>query len=172
MMNSVFDIAGIRALTAENSRIAKEGDFPVLYLCENGKEERLDVFEAKRAFPFEAEEEFIVLLSKDGKDLGFIRALSERSEEERTILKEDLKRRYFMPKIEKILKVNEKFAFSYWKVETSSGPLEFSVRDTYKSLIHLGSRIIVTDADGNRYDIPDVTALDKSSRKKIDIYLW
>ncbi|MBQ8399289.1 MAG: DUF1854 domain-containing protein, partial [Clostridia bacterium] len=52
------------------------------------------------------------------------------------------------------------------------GPLEFSVRDTYKSLIHLGKRIIVTDADGNRYDIPDSTSLDRTSRKQIDLYLW
>lgn len=171
-MNSVFDIAGIRALTTKNCRITKEGDFPVLYLIDGEKEEKVGIFESKRAFPFENEEEFIVLLSNDGKDLGFLRSIAERDKQEQEILREDLSRRYFMPKIQKILKVDEKFSFSYWKVETSSGALEFSVRDTYKSLIHLGSRMIVTDADGNRYDIPDVGALDKASRKKIDIYLW
>ena len=171
-MNTVFEIAGIRALSPENSRITMEGDFPVLYVTEDGAEVRCGIFEAKRAFPFEKEEEFIVLLSEDGGDLGLIRRLSDRPDAEREILKRELDRRYFMPVIEKILHVNEKFAFSYWKVKTSSGPLEFSVRDTYKSLIHLGKRIIVTDADGNRYDIPDVSKLDKASRKKIDLYLW
>ena len=171
-MNSVFDIAGIRALDAHNSRIEKEGDFPVLYVITDGKEERMGIFESKRAFPFEKDEEFIVLVSQDGKDLGFIRSIADRTAEEQALLKADLQRRYFMPKITKIYKVSERFAFSYWKVDTTSGPLEFSVRDTYKSLIHLGSRIIVTDADGNRYDIPDVSRLDKASKKKIDLYLW
>lgn len=171
-MQSVFDIAGITPLDCKNSRIAAEGDFPVLYRIEGQKEERVGCFEAKRAFPFEKEDEYIVLLSEEGKDLGFIRALSERAEQERAILEKELARRYFMPVIIGIQKVTERFAFSYWKVKTTSGDLEFSVKDTYRSLIHLGKRIIVTDADGNRYDIPDVTALDRDSRKKIDIYLW
>ena len=171
-MNSVFEIAGVIPLTTENSRICLEGDFPILYKITNGNRERIGIFEAKRAFPFEKEEEFIILMSEEGKDLGFIRRLCDRSQEEQDLLRKELKRRYFMPVITKIHKVKEQFAFSYWKVDTDCGPLEFSVRDTYKSLIHLGARIIVTDADGNRYDIPDNTKLDRPSRKQIDLYLW
>ena len=171
-MNSVFEIAGVTPLTVENTRIALEGDFPVLYQKSETGEECVGVFKTQRAFPFEKEEEFLVLLSEEGKELGFIRKLSDRTAEEFAILQNDLARRYFMPRFKKIHKVKEQFAFSYWKVDTESGPLEFSVRDTYKSLIHLGTRIIVTDADGNRYDIPDYRTLDKASRKQIDLYLW
>ena len=171
-MNSVFDIAGVIALDLENSAIVLEDDFPVLYKINGSDRERVGIFEVKRAFPFEKEEEFLILLSEDGKDLGFIRHLEDRTPLERQILQKELSRRYFMPQITKILKVTERFAFSYWKVITTSGTVEFSVRDTYKSLIHLGRRIIVTDADGNRYDIRDVDALDKDSKKKIDLYLW
>ncbi len=171
-MNSVFEIAGVSPLTTDNSEIVSEGDFPVLYKTTDNKRERIGVFEAKRAFPFEKEEEFIILVSEDGTDLGFIRRLCDRTAEEQALLQKELKRRYFMPVITKIHRVKEQFAFSYWKVDTDCGPLEFSVRDTYKSLIHLGRRIIVTDADGNRYDIPDSTKLDHASRKQIDLYLW
>ena len=32
-------------------------------------------------------------------------------------------------------------------------------------------RVIITDIDGNRYDIPDVSALDKKSFRRIELYL-
>ena len=67
-MDSVFEIAGILPLTPENSEIAEEGDFPVLYLLdEKGKKERLGLIEIKRAFPFEQDWEFLVLSDEEGK---------------------------------------------------------------------------------------------------------
>ena len=107
-----------------------------------------------------------------GKDCGLIRRLSDRTEEEQTILRRALALRYFMPKITRVLKVNDRFGFSYFKVETTSGKLEFSVRDPYKSIFVLGRRMIITDADGNRFEIPDVDALEKQDRRKIEQYLW
>ena len=170
-MKSVYEIADVRRLTTADSQIAPEGDFPVLSLLENDGWRRVGIVTVKRAFPFEAPDEFIVLADEEDKDLGFIRALSERTPEERALLEKELSRRYFMPKIEKILKVTDRFGFSYWSVETDKGHMEFSVKDTFKSLIRLGDRLIVTDADGSRYDLPSISALDKRSRKKIDLYL-
>ncbi len=171
-MQTIFEIADIRLLTPENSEILLEGDFPVLILLENGLRTRVGTVEVKRAFPFEKPEEFIVLADEDGKDQGFIRSLSQRRESEKDILRKELARRYFMPLIRRILKITDRFGFSYWKVETDGGIIEFSVRDTYKSIIRPDERMIITDADGNRFQIPDVNALDKRSRKKIDLYLW
>ena len=88
------------------------------------------------------------------------------------LIRKELNRRYYMPVIKEILKVVDRFGFSYWTVKTSGGPLEFSVRDPYKSILHLGNRLIITDADGNRYEIPDVTALKKSDLRKIELYLY
>lgn len=171
-MPSIYEIADVLPLTRENARIADKNGFAELFLTENGEEKSAGIVEVKRAFPFEKEEEFLILENEDGKDLGFIRALSERSDEEQRILRRELAGRYFMPVITAIHKVNDRFGFSYWKVTTTSGELEFSVRDTYKSIIHLGRRMIITDADGNRYDIPDVDALPKVDRKRIELYLW
>ena len=170
--NELFEAAGIRFLTIENSKILDENGFPVLILTENGEETRVGPVEAKRAFPFESEDEFIVLEDEKGADRGFIRSLADRSEGERAILGRALEMRYFMPKITKIEKVNDRYGFSYFKVETTSGPTEFTVRDPYKSIVQNGKRLIITDADGNRFEIPDVDALEKKDRKKIEQYLW
>lgn len=171
-MQSIFEIADIRPLTPENSEILLEGDFPVLYLLEDGQKKRVGIVEVKQAFPFEKSDEFIVLSDEEGKDQGFIRSLAERNESEHKILEKELARRYFMPVIKKILKVTDRFGFSYWKVETDGGILEFSVRDAYKSIIRPDERMIITDADGNRFVIPNVNTLDKKSRRKIELYLW
>ena len=169
-MDSVFEIAGILPLTPENSEIVEEGDFPVLYLLDDkGKKERLGLIEIKRAFPFEQDWEFLVLSDEEGKDCGFIRNLKDRSAAEQELIRKELNRRYYMPVIEEILKVVDRFGFSYWTVKTPGGPLEFSVRDPYKSILHLGNRLLITDADGNRYESPDVTALKKSDLRKIEL---
>ena len=170
-MSTVYEIAQISELTAGNAKVFRSGDFPSLTVTKDGKEQTYAAVQIKRAFPFEKEDEFIVVSDEDGKDLGFFRHLSDLPEEEQNVLREELCRRYFMPKIKKVLKANDRFGFSYWKVETDVGTLEFSMQDTYKSILYLGSRMILTDADGNRYEIPDVRALDGSSKKKIEIYL-
>ena len=170
--NNYFKIAGILPLTRENAGITEENGFPVLTLVENGEKNRVGIVEVKRAFPFESLDEYLVLEDEKGTDRGLIRRLSERSEEEQRILNKALAVRYFMPQITAVEKVNDRFGFSYFKVDTTAGKLEFSVRDPYRSIVVLGKRMILTDADGNRFEIPDVDALPKKDRRKIEQYLW
>ena len=62
--------------------------------------------------------------------------------------------------------------FSYWQVETDIGEMDISLQDTYRSLNKIGGgRVIVTDMAGNRYEITDLDALDRKSRRKLELYL-
>ena len=71
-----------------------------------------------------------------------------------------------------IKSVKERYGFSYWKVTTADGEVSFTLHDTYRSIVRAGERrIILLDVDGNRFQIPDVEALDRKSYKKIDLYL-
>ena len=50
------------------------------------------------------------------------------------------------------------------------------LQDTFRSIIKSPrddgtERIFILDVDGNRYEIPDVEALDRKSYKKIELYL-
>jgi hypothetical protein len=75
-----------------------------------------------------------------------------------------------MPKIKTIVKMKEKMGFSNWTVETDFGTITFSVKDTYKNMVKLPKgRCIITDVDGNRYEIPNLNELDKKSYKKIEL---
>lgn len=125
-----------------------------------------------RMFPFETPDEYISVLDRDGKEYGVIRRLSDLDAEQREIVGHELDRKYLCPEITRIYSVKEKLGTSYWQVETENGRMRFSMQDTYKNIIRVSeTRIILNDSDGNRYSIKDVSALDRKSYRKIELYL-
>lgn len=125
-----------------------------------------------RAFPFDCPEEFISVLDKDGKEYGVIRRLDDFPEETAEIIRRELERKYFMPEIKQILSLKERFGYSYWEVETDRGHLSFAIHDTFRNISRIGNgRLVISDVDGNRYNISDVAALDGASYRKIELYL-
>ncbi len=129
-----------------------------------------------RAFPFDMPYEYISVLDRDKKEIGFIRSLDAFDEPERTLLKNELETKYYTPVIKRILQVKERYGFSYWKCECEFGEKSFTLRDTFRSIIKAHTsdgreRIYILDIDGNRYEIPDVEKLDRVSYKKIELYL-
>ncbi len=125
-----------------------------------------------RAFPFNNPDKYISVLDSDGYEFGMIKDLSDFGESTKNLLQKALDRKYFMPNITKILSIKEQFGFSFWKVETDRGTAEFSVKDTYKSIIKLDENfVVILDSDDSRYMIKDVTELDPKSFKKIELYL-
>ena len=50
--------------------------------------------------------------------------------------------------------------------------MSFAMYDTYRNIAKVSeTRLVLTDVDGNRYEIPDVMDLDRKSFKKIELYL-
>lgn len=125
------------------------------------------------AFPFDAPHEYISVLDKDNKEIGMIRALSALKRETQEVLKAELSRKYYAPIITKILSVKERYGFSYWQVLLSDNrSFSFTVQDTYRSILRVTyQHLFIIDVDGNRFEIPNVEALDRASYKKIELYL-
>ena len=125
------------------------------------------------AFPFDTPHEYISVLDKDSKEIGMIRALSELKKETQELLMAELSRKYYAPKITKILSVKERYGFSYWQVVLSDDrSFSFTVQDTYRSILRITyQHLFIIDVDGNRFEIPNVEALDRASYKKIELYL-
>ena len=92
--------------------------------------------------------------------------------EDSTLLREELERIYYTPKIRRILSMKERYGFSYWQVDTDDGEVSFTVQDTFRNLLRIGEdRVAVFDVDGNRFEIESLLALDRKSYKKIELYL-
>lgn len=155
-------------LTPENAHFERENG--LLYLTVEGRRSRALLV---REFPFEAPFSYISALDPDGCELGIVKETALFSGAERELIEDELRLRYYAPTVTRILRVRERYGFSYWTVETAdAGRLTFTVQDTYRSILRIGSgSVTVTDVDGNRFEIPDVEALDRASRKRLELYL-
>jgi hypothetical protein len=181
-----MEISGITYFTEENARFYDKDGFLALeafvvpkseYDLEEEQEavcswQDLGRVFLQRAFPFNNPDKYISVMDSDGYEYGMIRDINDFSEEKRSLIQKALDRRYFMPDILKIHSIKEQFGFSFWKVLTDRGEAEFTVKDTYKSIIKLGEELIVIiDSNDSRYMIKNVSKLDEKSFKKIELYL-
>ena len=163
----------------KDSKDEKRKDRPAVETVDLGGEKVEKIAERillSRAFPFDMPYEYISVLDRDKKEIGFIRTLDDFDEPERTLLKNELETKYYTPVIKRIIQVKERYGFSYWRCECEFGEHSFTLRDTFRSIIRAyrpdgTQRIYILDIDGNRYEIPDVEKLDRMSYKKIELYL-
>jgi len=185
MGESFLDLADITYLTPENAQFSRTaGGFPAMRaflppLTDDLTEEKLPPcwqefgrVQFHRAFPFDAPDEYISVLNKDGKELGIIRALADFAGEAREIIQKELDRKYLAPVIKRIVSLGDKLGFSYWEVETDCGKRSFTMQDTYRNMFRNSENgVVLTDVDGNRYLIENVLELDSKSYRKIELYL-
>ena len=113
-----------------------------------------------RAFPLSDPDRFIGLRDGRDKDIGIFETLHGLDAVSRDIVDGELERRYFVPQITKVTNVREEFGVVTWEVDTTKGHRRFLVRNMKDSTFTLGtSRVMMTDVDGNRYEIPDAYVL-------------
>ena len=171
------EVVAVRYITKDNAKFERYGDFIRLTVTlpdDEGKEEEktYDRIFLHRAFPFDFPYAYISVLDPDSKEIGLIKDVDEFDKDASEMLRAELDRKYYTPVIRQILSVKDKFGYSYWKVVTEEGEIEFTCRDTFSSLLKVGgTRIFVNDIDGNRFEIPDLEALDRKSFKKIELFL-
>lgn len=167
-------------LTPENASFFRsEGGLVSLVLKnEDGSEEFFERVLPIRSFPITEPEEFISVREPETKDkgkgdeIGMIRRMSDFPENVQELLREELSRRYFTPEILKIFSVREKFGYSYWEVQTSSGKISFVMTTPSSNIRTLeDGRVFIHDIDGNCFAITDPSKLDKASFRHIEIYM-
>jgi len=137
-------------------------------LLKVGEEEKV-VYRVMRSFPLTGPEKYLSLADEEGKELGMIRQLKDLDPSSRKILEEELERAYFVPIIKRILAVKELYGgVTDIAVETDRGYREFELRSK-ETIRFVGlSRIMITDVDGNRYEIRDMGAMDARSKSLIE----
>ncbi len=173
MAETLKSIVGSFYLNVDNAEFYMNGDIPALKVKDpDGSVREYDRVILVRNFPFQYEREYITVLDAKTKEIGVIKSIKDFGEETEAILARELERRYYMPKISRVLKMKEKMGFTNWTVDTDFGEITFSVKDTYKNIVKLhGGRCIITDVDGNRYEIPALSGLDKASYKRIELII-
>jgi hypothetical protein len=143
--------------------------FEHLVLVDAAGERHVGV-EPTRAFPITAPDQWIVICDANGRELICLQDLEPLPEPLRQMLKDELRKRDFIPHI---LRINSATGNnpSQWDVQTDRGPKTFLLKSD-DDLRRLGSkRALLIDAYGIRYLIPDTRKLDGFSRRMLERYL-
>jgi len=124
--------------------------------------------EPRRLFPMSGLRNYITLLDKDLKEKAIIRNLDNLDEESRKAIEGCLEEYYMIPKITSMIDITEKFGVLTWTCVTDRGTRSFTIKNRHSDIKLLyDGRVLVRDSNDNRYEIDDVNAMDKKSRKML-----
>ena len=161
----------VRHITPDNARFVRtEGGFASLDF-EGEHYDRVMLF---RAFPFTDPDIYISVRQADDKkaEIGLIGRLSDFDEDTVRLIEEQLQLRYFTPKITRVYSAKDKHGFSTLDVMTDHGRCKFTFRGGSDAVTRLSeTRLIFTDIDSNRFEVPDLLKLSRRDQKKLDLYL-
>ncbi|MCS7253398.1 MAG: DUF1854 domain-containing protein [Armatimonadota bacterium] len=151
-------------LDCEQLRIWRDGD----ELCMSYGGTVYRRIKPVRLFPLTAKDRMISIFDEAGKEIGIIREIKQLDAKSRAALESELSERYFMPRITKINAIKIEFGMMKWDVETDRGRRQFLVRERNDVQLLLGNRVLIVDADGNPYEIPNYMTLDAQSRALLE----
>ena len=158
-------------LTKDNAEFSRtKGGF--VSLKYNGKEwDRVQVI---RLFPFTEPDKFISIrtVEERSKEIGVIENMKDVSKETRELLLEQLNLHYFTPIIKKIINIKDEYGYAYFHVLTDRGECRFTINMGGNAVVRLSeSRLLITDLDENRFEIPYVFKLSQKEQRKLDLFL-
>lgn len=172
MEKETEEMLRLRFITKDNAVFERtEGGFVSMKI----EEEFYPRVQIYHAFPFTEPDSYISIREADekAKEIGVIKNFQKDiSKESKEMLKEQLRLRYFTPVIEKIMNIKNEYGFAYFDVLTNHGACRFTIHMGGGSVVNLSdTRLMITDLDGNRFEIPDVTRLTAPELKKLDLFL-
>ncbi len=129
---------------------------------------------AVRMFPFTDPDRFISIRTtgEHSKEIGIIENMSDLSKETAKLINEQLELRYFTPVITGIKSIKDEYGYAYFDVMTDRGECRFAIHMGGSDVVHLSeTRILITDIDENRFEIPNILELTPGERKKLDLFL-
>jgi len=123
----------------------------------------------KRVFPLSEPLQYLSIQDGAGKEVGVLRRVEGLDQTTRDLFSEQLDRRYFTPRIQRIQTLRQEAGMWRFEVETQRGPAEFFVRNWRDSAHEFGlNRWLIHSVDGGRFEIEDLNALDETSRRLLD----
>lgn len=159
---------------AANVRYLEPGDFHLFRTPGGGlrvtlKDERSVLrVKTRRCFPFSYSTKYISVRDGNEEEIGIIRDLSALDKEQQRWILEDLEMRYYMPRIKTIRSIKYRWGGVEWQVLTDRGAKVLITRGVHDTMTEVEpGRYIITDVDGNRYEIM-ISSLDEPSRVKMD----
>jgi len=155
-----LELAG--AVQPERVRVW-EDEFHVLHVSVDG--EVSSKVRPVRVFPISGKADYVSFLDEKDKEVCLLARPDRLDKESRRILEHALARMYYTPKILRVDRISEVMGVATWDVMTDRGYASFEIVDRRHHIRALpGGRYVLSDADGNRFEIEDIKALDPRSQ--------
>src|SRR5262249_9784833 len=133
----------------------------LVFIGADGK--RLEKVGPTALFPISEPERWVLIRSADWDEMGCVGDSGKLPTDVWQLLKEELAQREFVPVIERIVRVSGNSEPCEWQVETDRGPTRFVLKSE-EDVRRIGEQqILILDAHGTRYHIPDLSAVDAKS---------
>lgn len=141
-----------------------------LWLRRPGQDDPIAVT-ARYLRPLTARSEVVFLDAKQ-HEVVTVAGVEALAGEERELLDAELRARYHMSVIRRVRRIDVRFGTRYWETDTDRGPRWFALREPGKNVTWLDDgHLVLRDTVGNRFEVPDVGALDAASRRWIGLSL-
>ncbi len=112
---------------------------------------------------------YLGLLDAKEKEITTIADPNDLPEASLSAVLEELNRRYLTATIVSIANAKVEFGATYWHVITNRGERDFVTQSLQENAIWISpTHILLIDVDGNRFEIPDTTALDEKSKQTLN----
>ena len=150
-------------LSAERARIWEGSDRKLCISIDDGAAE-FENLRARRIFPLSGKADYVSLQGKKDKEMVLLADLGKMDKESRAALEDALARMYYVARITRIDSIEETWGVSHWQVQTDRGYASFEVIDRSKIRKVSAGRLVITDADGNRFEVSNVEDMDEKSQ--------
>jgi hypothetical protein len=158
-----LELAG--AVAPERVRVW-EDDRHVFHVSVDGQAN--DKVRPRRVFPISGRADYVSFLDEMDKEVCLLACPHRLDKESRKALEHALARTYYAPKILRVDSITEMMGVSTWQVQTDHGYASFEIVDRHHHIRSLPlGRYVLTDADGNRFEIEDLNALDVKSQNLV-----
>jgi len=119
----------------------------------------------RRAFPLSGKAPYVSFVNEDDKEVLLLARPQDLDKESRRALAAALERVYYVARILRVDAITESMGVSHWEVKTDRGYAKFEVVDRTRHIRKLsGDRVMIVDADGNRFEIENIAELDERSQ--------
>ena len=132
----------------------------------------------RRIMPIEYPMEYISVADHENKEVGIVRRVGDLSSEQKALVETELDNRYYTPQVLEVLDVQDKLGYVYMtmKLKNKQGRVydkSCAIKDVSRNIRTLpNDSVLIFDVDGNRYTIPVIKDMNKTSLKKLDAYLF
>ncbi len=105
------------------------------------------------------------LLNGKGEEILLVRDPKELEPESLTAVERELRQRDLTAEVVRIRLAKQEFGATYWYVDTDRGPRDFVTQNLQENALWFSdNHLLLLDVDGNRFELPDIAAMDTRSQ--------